>query len=524
MLERHPIYKRNKELKKVYIMKEDASKRFEKNQLVEVLIEDIGESGEGIGKADGYTLFIKDALVGDKIEALITKAKKNYGYARVNRIIEPSANRITPKCSDASRCGGCQIQALSYESQLQFKEKKVKDNIIRIGGFDKDFIEKITEPIVGAGIGEEYRYRNKAQFPIGTSKEGEIIAGFYAGRTHNIIPCKDCYIGVSENKEILNIILEYMRRNNITAYNETNCKGLVRHVLIRKGFTSGQIMVCLVLSYSGKVKQMEDGLEIIASLKNQEDLIDSLSVIPGMTSICVSINSENTNVIMGNEIHYLWGAKVINDTIHLRDVNNDFAVREGTGVTFEISPLSFYQVNPIQVEKLYSIAIEYADLKGDEEVWDLCCGIGTISLCIAKDMEIKNTVSSEENHSEKSQIHGIEIVPEAIEDAKKNASKNNIKNAEFICAPAEEYLPKHAKDIKADVIIMDPPRKGMEEEALKVVVETEPSRIVYVSCDPSTLARDLKYLCENGYELTKVRPVDMFMHSVHVETVCLLVK
>lgn len=482
--------------------------KFEKNQLVQVTITDFGENGEGIGRADGYTLFVKDAIVGDEIIALITKAKKNYGYARVHEIIKPSANRIDPPCINASRCGGCQIQAVDYKAQLAYKEKKVKDAIIRIGSFDADYINEITEPIVGADLDAIYRYRNKAQFPIGTDREGNLIAGFYAGRTHSIIPCEDCLIGVSENKDILDVILAYMRKNHITAYNEATQKGLVRHVLIRKGFTSSEIMVCLVLSSSGKIRKAEDGKhDVLSTLKNQNELVSELSKIEGLVSICANINPDNTNVIMGKDMYVLWGSNTIKDTIHLRDVDNDFAVVGDKSVTFDISAMSFYQVNPRQVEKLYSIALSYADLKGSEEVWDLCCGIGTISLCAALLA---------------GKVHGVEIVPPAIEDAKKNALSNNIDNASFICAAAEDYLPANAKDIHADVIIMDPPRKGMEEAALKVVVDTAPSRIVYVSCDPATLARDLKYLCANGYELKKVRPVDMFMHSVHVETVVLM--
>lgn len=468
--------------------------KFEKNQLVDVLITDIGESGEGIGKADGYTLFVKDAVIGDKVTALITKAKKNYGYARVNKVVEPSPHRVEAPCKDASRCGGCQIQAMSYASQLNYKEKKVRDNLVRIGGFSDKFIEDIMEPIVGADNGLEYRYRNKAQFPIGTDKEGNIIAGFYAGRTHSIIPCKDCLIGAKENEKILEAILAHMKENHISAYDEQNHRGKVRHVLIRKGFTTGEIMVCLVVTSVG--------------LKNQDALIEELRKIDGMTSICVSVNPDKTNVIMGNEIHLLWGKPCITDIMHKRDVENDFAIIEDSGVMFKISPLSFYQVNPYQVEKLYSVALSYADLKDGQELWDVCCGIGTISLCAAKNTNIK--------------VHGIEIVPEAIEDAKKNALNNGIMNAEFICAPAEEYLPGNVSRIKADAVILDPPRKGMEQEALEAVVSVSPEKIVYVSCDPSTLARDLKFLCANGYELKKVRAVDMFSHSVHVETVALL--
>lgn len=372
------------------------------------------------------------------------------------------------------------------------------------------------EPIIGADEDAIFRYRNKAQFPIGVDRDGNIIAGFYAGRTHSIIPCEDCYIGITENKAILDKILSYMRSNHIKAYDEKTLKGLVRHVLIRKGFSTGEIMICLVLTSSGKISKGNYG-EILSVLNRQDELINSLKEINGVTSIYASINGENTNVIMGQELHLLYGKSTITDIIHLRNVSDDFSIADAEGVTFNISPLSFYQVNPRQVEKLYSVALDYAELKGGEEVWDLCCGIGTISLCAAKHM---STI----NPDNPGLVHGIEIVPEAIEDAIINAKNNSINNVSFVCAPAEEYLPKHANDIKADVIIMDPPRKGMEEEALSVVVSARPDKIVYISCDPATLARDLKYLCERGYELKKVRPTDMFMHSVHVETVVLMSK
>ena len=487
---------------------------FTKNQLLELEITDISETGEGIGHVDGYTLFVKDALVGDEVSALITKAKKNYSYARVNKIIKSSPDRVEPKCSNASRCGGCQIQALSYDAQLRYKQDKVFNDLIRIGGFAKEDIEKVMEPIVGADKDGIYRYRNKAQFPVGTDRDGNVISGFYAGRTHSIIPCDDCYIGIEENAVILDSILEYMRKNAVTAYDEKTLKGIVRHVLIRKGFTTGQIMVCLVLASKGKVTYSNDYAQL-SVLPNQDELVSALSAINGVYSICVSINTENTNVIMGNEIHLLYGSKTISDYIHLRNVNNDFELQDKEGIRFDISPLSFYQVNPVQVEKLYSIALDYAGLNGNEEIWDLCCGIGTISLCAAKYLKNMNANST-------GIVHGIEIVPQAIEDAKSNAFINKIDNVEFVCAAAEEYLPAHRDEIKADVIIMDPPRKGMDVKALEVVVLASPDKIVYISCDPATLARDLKYLCENGYEIVRVRPTDMFMHSVHVETVCLL--
>ncbi len=510
-------------------MNEMNRKRYEKNQILRVQITDIGENGEGIGKVDGYTLFVKDAVVGDEVDALITKPKKNYAYARTHKVVVPSTDRVVPPCENASRCGGCQIQNLSYDAQKKYKEKKVRDDLIRIGGFDESIIDTIMEPIVGCDNPDyPFRYRNKAQFPIGRDKNGNIIAGFYAGRTHSIIACEDCLIGVEENKDILNIIISYMEENHITAYDETSLKGIVRHVLIRKGFSSGEIMVCLVISSAGKITgfKSDSGVEYsrISTLPNQNELIEKLKSIDGVKSICVSVNPENTNVIMGNEIHLLWGKGVISDTMRLRDVQNDFSVIDGTEVKFDISPLSFYQVNPVQVEKLYSIALDYARLSGTEEVWDICCGIGTISLCAARYMEKEIASGTMSDDAKRGIVHGIEIVPPAIEDAKKNAENNGIQNVEFICAAAEEYLPEHKEEIRADVIILDPPRKGMETAALDVIADTSPSRIVYVSCDPATLSRDLKYLCEKGYLLCRVRPVDMFMHSVHVETVVLLSK
>ena len=455
-----------------------------KNEILEVVITDMGEHGEGIGKADGYTLFVKDAVKGDVVEASLTKVKKNYAYARLVKIIEPSVYRSEPICREYKRCGGCQIQALSYEAQLRYKQEKVINSMVRIGGMDEEYINSICETIIG--MDNPIRYRNKAQYPIGTDRDGNIIAGFYAGRTHSIITCEDCMIGIEENKVILDIILTHMKNRMIQAYDENTGRGLIRHVLIRKGFTSGQLMVCIVIS-----KPSKNGKEYIPG---QEALTSALSSVKGMTSISVSINSAKTNVIMGDNVETIWGSDRITDEL--------------LGVTFSISPLAFYQVNPIQTQKLYSKAIEYADITKDDEVWDICCGIGTITLCAAGRAGV---------------VHGLEIVPQAIEDAKENARINCVTNCDFICAAAEDYMPKNSDNIKADIIIMDPPRKGMDESVLDVVAEANPNRIVYVSCDPATLARDCAYLRQYGYEIKKMCPVDMFPQSVHVETVCLLV-
>ena len=479
--------------------------QYSKNDIVTVKIEDIGTEGEGIGKLEGFTLFVKDAVMGDVVEARLVKVKKNYAYARLEKVLTSSPLRVKPICPYHKQCGGCQIQAMSYEAQLQFKENKVKNNLVRIGGFDQLFIESVMEPVVG--MEQPWHYRNKAQFPVGTDKDGRIITGFYAGRTHSIIANTDCALGVEENEPILQKVLAYMQNEKVSAYDETTGQGLVRHILIRKGFTSGEIMVCLVIN--GK------------SLPKEDRLVSTLREIPGMTSIWLNYNMKNTNVIMGTEGRVLWGQNTITDVIHRRSIEEiksgkdclryDSKENAPQGITFAISPLSFYQVNPIQTEKLYSLALEYAGLTGEETVWDLYCGIGTISLFMAQCAK---------------EVHGVEIVPQAIEDARKNAERNHIENATFYVGKAEEVLPRlyEEEHIFADVICVDPPRKGCDEACLNTIIKMAPKRIVYVSCDSATLARDLKYLCENGYEIKKVRAVDQFGQTVHTETVCLLSK
>ena len=448
---------------------------FKKNDIVTVTIEDMGKDGEGIGKVDGFTLFIKDAVIGDVVEAKLMKVKKNYGYARLMKIVTPSADRVEPKCPVYRQCGGCQIQALDYQAQLKFKERKVRGNLERIGGFT----DIPLEPIMG--MEEPYHYRNKAQFPVGMDKNGEIVTGFYAGRTHDIIPNTKCYLGSEGNEEILQVVLDYMKTYNVSAYDEAKGKGLVRHILIRTGFTSGEIMVCLVIN--GK------------KLPKSEKLVEALKKIQGMTSITFNVNEKRTNVILGEEIKLLWGRTYIQDNIG--------------DITYRISPLSFYQVNPVQTKKLYETALEYADLKGEETVWDLYCGIGTISLFLAQRAK---------------QVYGVEIVPQAIEDARENAVLNHIENAKFYVGKAEEVLPElyDQEGIYADVIVVDPPRKGCDEKCLETIVKMQPKRVVYVSCDSATLARDLRYLCDRGYEVKRVRGCDMFPMTGHVETVCLL--
>ena len=457
----------------------------QKNDTAVIEITDIGVGGEGIGKLDGYTLFVKDAVIGDRVEVKVIKAKNNYGYGRLMRVIDPSPHRVEPRCRFARQCGGCQIQEMSYERQLEFKQKKVYDDLVRIGDFDPELIGRVMEPVVG--MDDPFGYRNKAQFPFGTDREGNPVTGFYAGRTHDIIANTDCALGVPVNRNILEIILAFMKKYQIPSYNEKTGDGLIRHALIRYGFVTKEIMVCLIINGSG--------------IPHADELIRQLQAIPGMTGVSVSENTRRDNVIMGETYRVLWGKGYITDYIGK--------------IRYQISPLSFYQVNPVQTEKLYSLALEYADLKGGETVWDLYCGIGTISLFLAQ---------------KAGKVYGVEIVPQAIEDARRNAELNGIKNAEFFVGKAEEVLPafyeqKRAEgsaETHADVIVVDPPRKGCDGKLLDTIVKMAPEKVVYVSCDPATLARDLKILCANGYELVKVRPVDQFPMSVHVETVVLL--
>lgn len=457
---------------------------YRKNDIVTLDIVDCGTNGEGIGKADGFTVFVKDAVIGDRVTAKIMKAKKNYGYGRLMEILTPSPDRVEPVCPSARQCGGCQLQALSYEKQLEFKAAKVRGHLERIGGFT----DLPMEPVLG--MEEPFHYRNKAQFPVGRNRDGKIVTGFYAGRTHSIIENRDCALGVPQNKEILDRVIGYMETYGISSYDEATGKGLIRHVFTRCGYHTGEIMVCIVANGS--------------KLPYQQELVESLREIPGMVSITLNINKNRNNVILGEKIQVLWGQEYITDKIG--------------DISYQISPLSFYQVNPQQTWKLYSKALEYADLHGEETVWDLYCGIGTISLFLAQKAKF---------------VRGVEIVPAAIEDARRNARLNGIRNAEFFVGKAEEVLPDYYADYaahhpgenaRADVIVVDPPRKGCDEVLLDTIVEMQPDRVVYVSCDSATLARDLKYLCERGYQVKKVCPVDMFPMTVHVETVCLLGK
>ena len=475
-----------------------------KNQELNLTIEDLGNDGEGIGRVDGYTLFVKDALVGDVVRVRVMKTKKRYGYARLLSVLEPSPWRVEPRCPVARQCGGCQLQHCSYEKQLEWKSKKVADCITRIGGIPvvTDIAEAAVVPEENAMTGEKpvvmepilrmeepFHYRNKAQYPVGYDKEGNLVAGFYAGRTHSIIPCMHCAIQHPCNEKILKTILDFMKEYHISAYQEEEHTGLVRHILTRVGKSTGEVMICLVINGNTLPCQeiLVEGLQN-AFAEEKELTLKSISLCP---------NTQKTNRILGDRVQVVFGQAYIEDFIG--------------NIRFQISPLSFYQVNPEQTVKLYETALEYADLQGGEVVWDLYCGIGTISLFLAQ---------------KAAKVCGVEIVPQAIEDARKNAALNGFTNTEFFLGAAEDVVPeqyeKSGGALRADVVTLDPPRKGCDEKLLRTVVQMAPKRIVYVSCDPATLARDLKYLCGEGYELKRVRACDMFGNSGHVETVCLL--
>ena len=468
-----------------------------KNELYTVEITDLSHEGAGIGHQDGVAIFVAGAIPGDVVEALIIKAKKNYCIGKLMRILTPSKDRTEPKCPIASRCGGCSIMNVDYKCQLKMKQDMVSENLIRLGGIDREYLCSITEPIIG--MDEPYHFRNKALIPVGLGSNGEVVMGYYAPRSHRIIDfsmIKDeegCIIGQPINHKILAAIKKYMTEFRIPPYDESTASGLVRHILIRQAMSTSEIMVCIVIAG--------------AKLPYSNELVNAIrAVSPDIVSICINHNTRNDNVIMGDRTGVLWGLEYITDCINVCDKT----------ITFQISANSFYQVNHDQMEKLYSLAVEYANLSGNENVWDLYCGIGTISLSLAPFA---------------GKVYGVEVIPQAIENAKTNALLNRFTNATFLVGEAEKLLPEFYENADKsdvmnhpDVIVVDPPRKGCDEACLSTMVAMSPKKIVYVSCDSATLARDVKYLTNDGYKLKKVRTVDQFGHSMHIETVALLEK
>lgn len=468
---------------------------YRKNQEIELTIEDMSVDGEGIGHHEGMTFFVKGAIVGDEIVAGITKVKKNLCYARVVYIINKSPYRSTEKCPKAKPCGGCQLQALDYGKQLELKVSHVKNNLIRVGGFEESVIDEVTEPIIG--MDEPFYYRNKLQIPVGINKVGDVVTGFYLSHSHDIVPIDKCYLSYPIMDEVLSVIKEWVVEERVSIYHRRGVKndpgkasgregeGILRHILIRYGASTGELMVCLI----GNVKWNSAPLKLKEKFDN---LANRLKDIEGMTSLVLNENCKNTNVILGDKTNLLWGKETITDYIG--------------DIAFNISAKSFYQVNPVQTKKLYDKVAEYADLTGSENVWDLYCGIGTIGLYLSG--KVKS-------------VFGVEVVPKAIEDAKSNAKLNGIDNATFVVGKVEEIIPK-AKAPRPDIVIVDPPRKGCDVNLINAILELEPERVIYVSCNPSTLARDLKTLCEEKYELKKLTPTDMFPQTGHVETVVLM--
>ncbi|MEG0502986.1 MAG: 23S rRNA (uracil(1939)-C(5))-methyltransferase RlmD [Clostridium sp.] len=436
----------------------------------------MGSDGEGVGKIDGFTVFVNGAIIGEKVRILIIKVSKNYAIGKLEEIIEESSIRATPKCSIYKQCGGCNMQHVSYENQLKIKRQKVEDALKRIGK-----IEDI-EVLETLGMAEPDRYRNKVILPMGRDDKGVKI-GFFAPRSHNIVDMESCDIQHVIADKVSAIVRKWAIENDISIYNETNESGNLRNIMIRYGFTTGETMVVLVTKET--------------RLKGADKLVEEIKEnLPEVVSIIQNINHKNTNVVLGEKCKTLWGKDVIEDYIG--------------DLKFSISALSFFQVNPVQAKVLYEKALDYAGLTGKETVFDIYCGTGAISLFLAKKAKI---------------VYGVEVVPEAIENAKENAIANSVDNVEFLIGEAELVIPKMIADgIKPDVVVVDPPRKGCDKALLETIAKADPSKIVYVSCDCATLARDMKFLGEMGYEANTIQPVDMFPMTAHVECVVLMEK
>ncbi|MBT2572532.1 23S rRNA (uracil(1939)-C(5))-methyltransferase RlmD [Bacillus sp. ISL-51] len=448
----------------------------EKNEYYDVVFEDLTHEGAGVAKVEGFPIFVPNALPEEKAQIKVTRVKKGFAFGRLMELKEESPHRTDAPCPIYKQCGGCQLQHMTYEGQLLFKQKQVKDVLERIGKLD---LSNVTvHPTLG--MEDPWNYRNKAQVPVG-EREGGLVAGFYQQRSHDIIDMSACLIQQSKNDEAVQAVKDICGTYGIKAYSEERHKGWLRHIMVRYGVVTGEMMIVFITrtnDFPHKAKIIED---ITAKF-------------PHVKSIVQNINPKKTNVIFGDETNVIWGEEYIYDLIG--------------DVKFAISARSFYQVNPEQTKVLYDKALEYAELQGEETVIDAYCGIGTISLFLAKQAK---------------KVYGVEIVPEAIEDAKRNAELNGITNAEFAVGEAETVIPKwYEEGITADTLVVDPPRKGCDEALLRTIVEMKPKRVVYVSCNPGTLARDLRVLEDGGYQTLEVQPVDMFPHTNHVECVALI--
>ena len=462
---------------------------------------DLTSQGLGVAKISTdegtlYPFFVKDTAIGDTVACVATKIGKNFGYARALEVVNPSKDRVNPKCENSRRCGGCQIQHMSYESQLRWKEKFVKEQLKRIGGIDEseyEFLNIIpSEDNCGT---REFRYRNKAQYPVSQDiSSGNIVTGFYAERSHDVIECEDCLLQNESDEKILKTIKTIAQKEGIKAYDETTGKGLIRHVMIRNAGMNkeysdvSEVMVCLVLNVSKK-NYLKD-----ISLNNKirhiaEKIVEESDV---NASVCLNFNDKATNVILGSEELNIFGRSYIEDNIGINK--------------YRISAKSFFQINPFQTHKLYNAAVESSGITDKDVVWDLYCGTGTITLFAARKAK---------------EVYGIEIIPEAIENAKENAKINNINNATFIVGKAEgSEIEK--KFPKPDIVIVDPPRKGCDKEVINTLISAAPRKISYVSCNVTTQARDLRILKEAGYRIETVQPVDMFPQTTGVENVVIL--
>ena len=447
----------------------------QKNQIIPLTITDITHQGQGVGHHEGIAVFVPMTAVGDQLKVRVVKVLKNYCFGKVEEILSPSPNRVENDCPVYRRCGGCSFRHLSYEEEQRFKNNWVFENFRRIGGVDLPQVPLLPSP-------KEEGYRNKAQFPV-QKKDGKVAIGFYAPRSHEVIPCVDCRLQPPSFARILTEIQGFLERENISIYDETTGKGLVRHIYLRYGEVTGEIMVCLVIN--GK------------SLPKEGHLVKRLlEVEPGIASVILNTNTKNTNVILGKECRTLYGKD------HITDLLCDVKV--------DISPLAFYQVNRSSAENLYRKAAEFAALTGEETLVDLYCGAGTIGLSMAGQVK---------------ELIGVEIIPEAVENARSNARKNGVKNARFLCADASQAATALADEgIRPDVVVVDPPRKGCDLPVLEAIARMAPSRVVYISCNSATAARDCAEFAKLGYRAVKAQAVDLFPRTCHVETVVLLSK